>query len=189
MARALRPPNTALTVLAGDFNYAAREGDRFSKATAQWAGLDEDTSEETSFLSGVANPFGLYEVEQDDYTHDCALGRSRIDRVYVNQHVTDQLDRQVGCAALAWCPELSAHRPIAFYRRSPQHEGQKLPPLPQHIFKKEDWKRRVILRLGELECGDYALSQPIRRLVLAKRAIREVSSAMAREEGICEPES
>ncbi len=49
--------------------------------------------------------------------HDNAASRSRLDRIYSNGHVVDQLDTQFGVAALAWCPDLSAHRPVIFFKR------------------------------------------------------------------------
>ena len=120
MASALRRPATTLTLLAGDFNYVCKSDDRFTNDSLAWSGAT-DVDEDGSFTSLVADPFGLYELEQQDLTHASSLGRSRIDRVYVNQHVCEQLDRRIGCIALPWVPHLSAHRPLFFYRRSAKH--------------------------------------------------------------------
>jgi hypothetical protein len=40
-------------------------------------------------------------MEQEHFKHDNAQVRLRIDRIYMNHHLADQLDRSYTCAALA----------------------------------------------------------------------------------------
>lgn len=190
VAQAVRPPHAALTIIAGDFNYTVRGKDRFCKATGRWSSEVPVTCEELAFRNIVADPFQLYELEQEDFTHDCAVSRSKLDRVYINQDTTYQLDRRVGCAALDWVPGVSAHRPVTFYRRTRAKavDPDSL-PLPTAPMRHPDWRRRVTLRLGELEREDRQDSQPIRRLLLLKRAVREVTTTMQQEMGQQPPET
>eukprot|EP00959_Pyramimonas_sp_CCMP1952_P307674 6439858-Pyramimonas_sp.AAC.1 len=44
---------------------------------------------------------------------------SRLDRLYCNQHVAEQLDRDIKAVALEWKPHLSDHRAVLFSRRLP----------------------------------------------------------------------
>ena len=99
--------------MAGDFNHVARPRDRFHADSAGWTD-HADTAEEAEFMRLVADPIGLYEVEQPAPTHANAHGRSRLDRVYWNAHLVEQLDRHVRCGVMEWIPHISAHR-VVFY--------------------------------------------------------------------------
>ena len=163
----------------GDFNYVANRRDRFSNVETDSAAPGE-RSDEDSFNRLLADPAGFCEIDQEEFTHDSALGRSRLDRIYSNHYLTDQLDRRIGCAALSWVPWLSAHRPVAFFRQKPaKHGGSnsniRLPTAPMND---PEWPQRVALQFGELQRGDDADDQPLRRLVLIKRAIVEVTRRM-----------
>ena len=95
LTAALRPASQALSLFMGDWNYAAESTGRFDRTTAEWTG-SRDTPEQQDF----ANLFDHCELEQEEYTHDSALGRSRLDRVYSNHDLADQLDRTWGCSVL-----------------------------------------------------------------------------------------
>ena len=105
--------------------------------------------------------------------------RSRIDRIYSNHYVTDQLDRHYSCAALLWT-SWSAHRPLSFSRICPTH-GAKSRPLPQAPLDHPDWTRRVSLEYQEICSLDALSGNPLRRLVLMKRAVRTVTYRMHKE--------
>ena len=117
LSSSFRPPSEAFTIVAGDFNYVANSADRFCKVTCEWTG-DRDAAEQEEWNQVVGAPWGLNELEQSDFTHDCASSRSRIDRVYTNHHLAEQLDSRFACAALEWRTRLSAHRCLSFYRRA-----------------------------------------------------------------------
>ena len=61
-----------------------------------------DADEESDFLRLVANFFGLHGLQQLEFTHSSALGRSRLDRIYWNNHVSHKLDKRISCVALEW---------------------------------------------------------------------------------------
>ena len=165
--------------MIGDFNYAAHRCDSFNKDDS-FQQRAQGPSDEDHFCKLLRDPFGFCELAQEEYTHDSAIGRSRLDRVYSNHHLTDQLDRCMGCAALTWVPGLSAHRPVAFFRRGRSKDNSdRIPDAP---MRNPQWAQRVALRYGELRRSDSHDDQPLRRLLLAKQAIREVSRAMNSQE-------
>ena len=180
----LRSDRHVLTLIAGDFNHVARERDRYSSSTATWSD-HADASEEEDFMRLIADPFGLHELEQPAPTHRNALGRSRLDRIYWNSHVANQLDRHIRCVVLEWIAHLSAHRVLSWSRTTPTRSASmQLPKLHPHIFKHPDWRRRVALAWGDhirSELPGAPAMGPLRRLVLLKRAIREVSECMQQE--------
>ena len=170
-----------LTILAGDFNFVPREKDRFSKSTCEWTG-DKDTKDAEEFSRLVTLPFQMHELEQMQFTHDNAQSRSRIDRVYINNHVADQLDRHYSCAAMAWVKGLSAHRPISFSRcKRGKHEAVAT-PIPTAPMDDPEWHERVALRFGELIRSDDKSSDALRRLTLLKQAIRDVALALGKQQ-------
>ena len=174
IAAKMRPQSEVLSVVLGDFNYVCRPRDRFSKDTAEWTG-GRDAAEEDQFNSLLGSPFSFCELQQEDFTHDSVSSRSRLDRVYMNHFLTDQLDRCMGCVALAWVPHLSAHRPISFFRRKKERRFDLDAPIPTAPSHDPRWPERVALRFGELRREDSCEDQPLRRLVLIKKAIREAS--------------
>ena len=182
LAPALRPSNQALTMVAGDFNYVACARDRFSGESAQWTS-HRDEAEESDFMHLVADPMGLHELRQDEPTHSSSRGRSRLDRIYWSSHPAHQLDKRISCAALAWAPHLSAHRAVSWSRLSTCRSTSSgtLPPLSTSAFHHLDWRRRVSLAWGEAVRQDQLSENPFRRLVLLKRAIREVTLRMEKE--------
>ena len=93
----------------------------------------------------------------------------------------DQLDRRIGCAALDWVPWLSAHRPVGFYRQICTPRCNDDIPLPTGAMKDPQWMRRVSLRFVELRRDDDFDDQPMRRLVLLKQVIGNVSRTMGSE--------
>ena len=112
-------------------------------------------------------------------THSSGLARSRLDRVYSNHHVAEQLDSRLGCACLDWVPQLSHHRPIVFFklrsRRSPQSEL-----IDEKVVKGPSWPHRVSLRYGALK-EESPEEDPFTNLHLLKQAISDVSKHMSEE--------
>ncbi len=180
LAAAMQPPDRALTILVGDFNFASKPHDRFNKHTGEWTGA-QDAEDQEVFQRIVLDPFELHEWEQEHFTCDTAQARSRLDRVYVNQHLSSQLDRHYSCTPLEWVKHLSAHRPISFARRHASRHEDVARPLPTGPLSDPSWAGRVSLRFGELRSSDLVDDQPLRRLTLLKRAIRDVTEAMAEE--------
>ncbi len=78
---------SALNVLAGDFNFVECNGDRFNGATHEFTGRG-DRADAMEFTRLISTPFGLVETEQCMHTRiwgkpdKGARSTSRIDRVY-----------------------------------------------------------------------------------------------------------
>ena len=186
VAHHIRPRNKTLTIMTGDWNFAFDKRDRFCKSRAEWTGTtDHDAAE--CWLQHLQAPHHLCELEQPQFTHENDAARSRIDRIYTNHYASDQLDRHFSCTALPWTP-LSAHRPISFARATPQRGQQGNRRLPQGPIQHADWPRRVALEFHNLASQDANGGNPIRRLVLIKRAIHTVTKNMQRENLIAEAE-
>ena len=176
----IQPKAKALTVLTGDFNYVCDPKDRVNKADGSWSGA-YDKNDEEFFQDNIATPFELFELSQEQFTCETAQARSRIDRVYTNQHLTEQLDRIISCSTLEWVKDLSAHRPVSFGRTSSRKSEMKEKPLPTSPMDNEDWERRVNLEFGERLKNDDAPELATRRLLLLKQAIKHVTHSMAAE--------
>ena len=78
-----------------------------------------DAGEENHFRNQITIPYGVEEMFQPELTHASASVRSRLDRIYCNQHTSEQLDRHFRVAALEWCMESSNHRAVVFARMQP----------------------------------------------------------------------
>ena len=180
LSRALSAQAEALTVLIGDFNYVCKRNGRINKENAQWTG-DLDSVNESEFERLLGVPFGLHEWDQEHFTCETVSSRSRIDRVYVNQHLSAQLDRHHSCSVLSWCKHLSAHRPLSFSRLRKSGHAEVDEYFPSALLSDPAWKRRVSLRYLELRRDDHLDDQPMRRLILLKRAMREVARAISTE--------
>ena len=177
VAAAMAPQASALSVLMGDFNWVTEERGRFNLESRSFTGA-ADAPEERHWQETVLWPTGAYEVRQDDYTHENAVVRSRIDRVYWNAFHSEQLDRVVTCSALEWVPQLSAHRPLALARRAPQRERDAPRPLQPGLVNDAQWPVRVAAAFAEL-CA--AAPQPlsgIGRSALLRKAMRMVAARM-----------
>ena len=86
---------------------------------------------------------GLHELHQPELTHASATSRSRLDTIYTNQHVIEQLDREVKSVALEWKPSLSNHRAVLMSRRAPQKLACGDGCVSESAYKHKDNARRV----------------------------------------------
>ena len=121
-------PSAALSLMFGDFNFTTDPCDRLNKRTRGWSG-DTNATNTKVLLDKVCRPFGLAEWSQPEHTCEIGTARSKIDRVYGNQHLSEQLDRQLECVALNFPYGLSVHRPVAFARRFPAGHEMLAPSL------------------------------------------------------------
>ena len=179
LALAMRPAHMALSVLMGDFNWVAHPEDRWHKADGRYTGY-RDARDETHFQTTLARPFALHELRQPAATHDNAHARSRLDRVYWNQPLSEQLDRLILCTALEWVPHLSAHRAVAFSRSRPLRSPDSSRPLDLSLLRPPAWAERVACLLPP-PASPPAPGDALRRLHEAKRAMRRVTEEMAAE--------
>ena len=185
LASSIRPPDKALSVLMGDFNWVTDHEDRVHKLDGAYTGI-RDVTEEEHFREVVLNPFQLHELRQTAHTHDSAIARSRLDRVYWNQHLSQQLDREVLAVPLEWVPHISDHRAVAFARRAPNRKAwDPNRPIPAHVLKHPFWPIRVAAEYNHLVQDNAANSNsPLRRHMQLKQAMRIVADRIQQEHGI-----
>ena len=113
---------------------------------------------------------GLHEWEQPFFTCETAKARSRIDRMYINQHISYQLDYQCSCSVLSWGKALSAHRPISFARHKAPPKPAEDRPLSPSSFRRDGWREEVIADFQWLCTQELNDPNPIRHLVILKDA-------------------
>ena len=171
-----RPQTEALTLLLGDWNFTADPTDRFCRSTANWTGAVDN--EEADALATMLKPHRFHELHQDEFTHSSERGESRLDRVYSNHHLMDQLDRDWGCAALAWTKAMSDHRPVSMFRRARPSgmDGDK--PLDASIFKLPEWKPHALMEFSSLVSSELTRPSALRKLVLLKQAITSAADRL-----------
>jgi len=174
---AARPSHCALTILTGDFNFVELEEDRWNLSGEEYSGHNNYNKENAdTFQHTMRDGLGMHEWEQPFFTCEAGGARSKLDRMYNNQHISYQLDHNCSCTALEWDLELSAHRAISFSRRTPAPKDTQDRPLQPASFKRAGWKEEVIARFQELSIQDTIATNPCRRLLLLKDAIRDRSS-------------
>jgi len=132
----------ALSTVAGDLNTVTSQVDRWGGDQALRQGK-RDRQEENHWREKVAIPLHLHEFWQEEPTFEHNGGKSRIDRVYSNMPVADQLDKH-GVAALEWTPITSNHRAVAFARTTTTDEADELLAFPDWVFKTSEWKRNAV---------------------------------------------
>lgn len=185
LSRALSPRASALTLLGGDFNYVTDEFDRVSTTTAASTGR-RDAHEERHFQSVLGTPFGLVELYQPAPTHASASARSRLDRMYMNHDMSDQLDRHFKAVALEWRPDLSAHRPVLASRSLPQRLPADARRVSDFAVNHPDFQRRVTLAYQE-KLRTASGSSGLGRLWNFKQAVREVAAGLAADQSALPP--
>ena len=85
-----------------------------------------------------------------------------------------QIDKRISCNVLEWDMPVSAHWPISFSRCTPVPKSQDTKPIPTGVFKKKGWKDKVVSHFKYLCQHDPLISNPNRRLLLLKDAIRNI---------------
>ena len=167
-------PHQALSIICGDFNFVEHNHDRITEATGKWSGHTDEGAAK-AWNEHVAGPFGLHEWSQPQFTHTGSGARSRLDRVYCNQHIAFQLDRNCVCTRLECDHDVSHHHPISFARTTPRPKSGDDKPLSPKDLAKDGWGTSVIFNFQRNCLGDRDLENPIRRLVLLKDAIKETT--------------
>ena len=94
----LRHATRGLVIIAGDFNFVTSQSDRWNDATGA---PGNPNVRETDCHRQICSEFSLKEWHQPEFTNVTAGVRARIDRVYVNLHAADLLNRKVDVAALS----------------------------------------------------------------------------------------
>jgi len=181
IADAFAPKHETLSMLAADFNYVNAKDDRYNVTTMRATGAG-DREDEQHFQRFLASPFSLVEAHQPLFTHKVVTqhgtSMGRLDRIYTNQHVLEQLDRQIRTSALPWQHSLSAHRAISFSRKIPDKRtdgGISIAAL-RHV----DFPRRTRLAYDAL-LREHPEAGALRRLALYKQALLEVSDHLKKD--------
>ena len=180
----LAPTNTTLSIVSGDWNYATHRKDRWCNTQRDWTG-HKDATEAEEADENTFSPANLHELYQEDHTHFSTTATSRIDRVYTNHHLTEQLDHKFGCSTLPREHNLSSHAAISFYRQKPPtrtYDNEHTTPTLTHAtINHPDWPKRVAAELTSISITPDDYNNPIRRLVLAKRAMHSVTNNMVHD--------
>ena len=110
----------------GDWNFVMHNEDRLCMRTMQFTGNTDRPLART--FQALLDTNELHELEQLAYTHENTTAQSKIDRIYSNHHVADQLDKQFSASTLPRT-HLSTHKPITFAgraRQTDEHEHKKV---------------------------------------------------------------
>ena len=113
----------------GDWNFVKEPEDRLCLRTMDFTPRADNPL--ARHFQSILDAHQLHELEQPALTHENSTAQSKIDRIYINHHIADQLDRQFSAATLPRT-RLSTHRPNTFARRSKQFSEQEQNKL--HIF-------------------------------------------------------
>ena len=151
-----------VSVCLGDFDYFCSAKGRLNKQDGSCTEA-HDAADQDAFQRLLGEPFGLYEAERPSCTCDVVQARSRSDRLFYSQHLTEQLDRQQSCAALSWCKFFSTQRLISYARLSPYKHPLVDKPLPIAPLGDRAWPRWVSPRFLELCRDDHLRDHPVRR--------------------------
>lgn len=178
----MSPQPSALSVIFGDLNFVEHKQDRFCKTTGQFSGC-RDSANAKSFKDIVLQGSGLFELNQEHHTFEGGRAMSRLDRVYVNWHASEQLDAVIECAATSWPLTLSDHRPELFARRSVSHSNRiagVARAIPSWTLEHESWvpkvKQHHVALMLETKC-----SSSHEELQLLKKSMKRASAEVARE--------
>ena len=138
LATAISPQHLALRVMGGEFNWVCSSAERVSSGSMA-ASEQRDAAEEKHFCDHVAKPRGLRDMHQNGMTFRSSVSSAKLDRIYCNQHITEQLDRSISCTTLEWRTELSDHRPVIFSRRLPHRTSNQQHVIPATAYQHDDF--------------------------------------------------
>ena len=182
----LAPNTSTLSIVAGDWNYATHNNDRWCCSRQTWTG-DNNRTEADEANEQTFHPHHLHELYQENHTYFSTKATSRIDRVYTNHHLSEQLDHKFGCNTLTRPAELSTHAALSYYRqRPPQHnnndnDSNTLPTIGNATINHPSWAKRVAAELNASSETNEDFLNPVRRLMLTKRAMHKVSHNMVQD--------
>ena len=179
--RSLRSQGSCLSLLLGDWNFVADDKERFHKQDAEWTG-ERDAPEQGHFEQHFLADRSFQELAQEAFTHDSERGESRLDRVYSDHLMVDQLDCDWGCAALQWVKHLSNHRPISFYRQSRRTTDWRERPLPVNFFSDPTWAARTAMAFShKLATEPPGSPEALRQMVLLREAMTGTAEVLLQE--------
>ena len=184
-----RPRSEALSLslFLGDWNFVVDNTDRYNRTDARWTG-QTDTLEAAGFALTFGRTHGFHEIAQEEMTHESGRnldrGASRLDRIYSNHHIMDQLGHEWGCAALGWVKAMSHHRPARFFRRSRLRTDDTDKPLDATVFRHPQWRPRTLMEYSHLVTRETTRLTPLRKLVLLKEAMATVAERVQQDKEV-----
>eukprot|EP00973_Karenia_brevis_P031409 4332472-Karenia_brevis.AAC.1 len=111
ISAAVQPKDRALTLFGADYNWVTQDVDRRSKSTMHSSG-GRNNPDERHFQATFCQRHGFVELHQPEMTHDGPSSLARLDRLYLNHHLAEQIDRELQSVALEWRRDLSHHRAV-----------------------------------------------------------------------------
>ena len=188
LANRLRSHLTTLTMLVGDFNFVAEDQGRWSSRAERYA-MNGDAREAEFMQEHLLNRFKFAEVQQDQYTCEVKQARAKLDRVYLNQHVSHQLDKHCIASVGRWVNDLSAHRSIRCCRSSPPFKSLSSPVIQPWVTKHKDFATRVAVDFQHKLIGSPNPASPITRLLVLKQAVASVHDGIIHDREVVMAES
>ena len=181
IAKHMAPATERLSLVMGDFNFVTQSCDRTSRNNLS-DNQDLDIKEAKHFDDTLWSTFHLHELHQPHETHENGRAYSRLDRIYSNHHVLDQLDRIYTCYTLPRNRTLSDHNAICFGRATPKHHKNAQGRIPESTIQHPDFTRRVITETHHLLAHDTTTNTPFRRLILTKQAMWTTHEGIVNEQ-------
>ena len=152
--------------------------DRWNKSSGEFTG-GNDLAEAAHWRRVLLQAL-LYELYQPEPTHEGPLSLAKLDRVFTNQSIADQLDKRVFATALPWT-ELSQHRPLAFGRQTRPTRPPMSKPIQEEILRDARWPMWVAAEFHSLQEMTPEEQNPIVCLRQLKTAIRVSAARLAEE--------
>ena len=190
LANHIQPQSQTLSILTGDWNFVTDPHGRWSSVKEHWAQNGDDKDAKCFDLS-LGNPYGFVEWDQEHFTCSGVRGAwGKLDRTYINQHLSHQMDRRCVSGVLNWChKDVSSHRPTTFSRTTPSKQNSQT-PLALWPFKHADFNQRLELEFNST-CAHHTQTHgtypnPIMRSLMLKDAIKQVHSNILGENAVIE---
>ena len=176
----IQPADITLSIIVGDWNFTVHSHDRITKKDATWTG-DSQSKEAGIFTKQVLTTHNFHEIFQPLHTHEDGLVRSRLDRVYINHHPTDFLDKDIRAWVHSFPYEISHHRTLLFCRRSKPKRTKALgvcPPLPLAGVNHQDFRNKVEKKWQDNRDRLICLT-PLQQLGEFKKVMRRAAYELA----------
>ena len=185
LASRMRPRDQTMSVIAGDFNFVTFPTDRICASSSTATG-QRDYRDVAQWRKVLELPFGFHDLYQPEPTYASPDSRSRIDRIYSNQHDTEFLDKTFTCTALHWNPALSRHRPLSFRKSVSETRGGMTRPIPDQVLDHPDWSFQVSHAYHTL-LRNHPTTSSLGKLQKLKEAMRIAERALTTPVGETPP--
>ena len=134
---------------------------------------------------------GFQELEQPEFTHENGQAFSRLDRIYSNHELHEQLDRNY-CMHVKSKTKLSDHKAVCFSKSAADKQFKTQNYLSAAYYKHPDFPRQVNMEFSKYLQEDVQQGRQNtapRRLILSKKAMTSAASAIAKEKDLAAVET